>query len=267
MDFFMRNFDENCFMLILISPAKTLDFESELPTTEATRPEFLKYSRQIQRELKALKPAGLQELMDISPNLAELNWDRNRKRKFTVSEVSENARQAVYAFNGEVYHGLEAYSIPAEKIGEMQQKLRILSGLYGLLRPLDLIMPYRLEMGTHLPVGESPNLYGIWRPVITKALNREAKKGDLIVNLASHEYFSAVDAKKLKARVISPEFRDMHNGELKMISFFAKKARGMMARYLIDTGATTEEGILAFDYGGYRYDPARSKEHAPVFTR
>ena len=254
-------------MLILISPAKTLDFERELPTREFTKPAFLKYSREIQRELKTLKPQDLAQLMDISPKLADLNWDRNRRRKFTIPELSTTARQAVYAFDGDVYHGLDAYTIPQEKIPPMQDKLRILSGLYGLLKPLDIIMPYRLEMGTQLSVGDHKNLYEIWRPLLTKAINREAKKGDLVVNLASHEYFSGLEAKSLKATVISPEFRDMHNGELKMISFFAKKARGMMARFIIDSGATTADDLLAFDYGGYHYDAGRSTVLAPVFTR
>ncbi len=266
MDFFMLNFDKNRFMLVLVSPAKTLDFDTAVPTDKFTKPAFLKYSREIQRELKQLNPARLQELMDISPKLAELNWDRNRKRKFTITGPGENVRQAVYAFNGDVYHGLDAYTVPQDKIEVMQQHIRILSGLYGLLRPLDLIMPYRLEMGTPLPVGPHRNLYDIWRPVLTKAVNREAGKG-LVVNLASQEYFSALDAKKLKATVVSPEFRDMHNGELKMISFFAKKARGLMARFIIDTGAKTPEDLQRFDYGGYLFDAKRSTLATPVFVR
>ena len=205
--------------------------------------------------------------MDISPALADLNWRRNQAKGFGAKVADQTARQAVYAFKGEVYIGLDSYSIPVDKIETLQSKLRILSGLYGLLKPLDVIQPYRLEMGTNFPVGESRNLYDFWKATVTKQLNKELKKGELFVNLASNEYFSAVDAKALKVPVITPEFRDFKDGKLKMISFFAKKARGMMVRYIIDTGAETLDDLKGFDYEGYGFDANLSKGNTLVFTR
>ncbi len=254
-------------MKIIISPAKTLDFESGLPVSQHTVPVFLTAAKKIHRVLKKKKPKELMELMDISDNLADLNWRRNQAKAFGCKIPGENSRQAVYAFKGDVYIGLDAYTIPEDKIDVLQQKLRILSGLYGLLKPLDLIQPYRLEMGTNLPVGESKNLYEFWKPAVTKALNKELKKGELFVNLASNEYFSAVDVKALKVPVITPEFRDYKDGELKMISFFAKKARGMMVRYIIDSGAETFDDLKMFNYEGYAFDANLSKGNKLVFTR
>jgi len=252
-------------MKIVISPAKSLDYESPLPTQRYTMPKFLKDSRIIHRVLKKKKPRELMELMDISDKLADLNWQRNKtwKTPFTA----QNSRPAVYAFAGDVYVGLDGYSIPEEKLDSIQDKLRILSGLYGLLKPLDLIQPYRLEMGTHLPVGEEKNLYGFWKKKLTAALNKELKKGELFVNLASNEYFSAIDAKALKVPVVTPEFLDFKDGKLKMISFFAKKARGMMVRYIIDTDAKTIDDLKGFDYEGYHFDANLSKGNKLVFTR
>lgn len=252
-------------MKIVISPAKSLNFEKELPTANHSTASFLKQAREVHKVLKKKKPAELAELMDISANLAELNWKRNQEWKtpFTI----ENARPAVFTFDGDVYTGLDAYSIPTEKLDTLQDKLRILSGLYGLLKPLDLIQAYRLEMGTKLPVGESENLYGFWKSTITKALNKELKKGELFINLASTEYFSAVDVKELKVPVITPEFKDYKNGNLKIISFFAKKARGMMVRYIIDTNAETIDDLKGFNYEGYQFDANLSKGNHLVFTR
>lgn len=252
-------------MKIVISPAKSLDYETPLPTERHTTPKFLKESRIIHKIIKKKKPKELMELMDISDKLAELNWQRNKvwKTPFT----SENARPALYAFAGDVYVGLDGYTIPTEKLDDLQNKLRILSGLYGLLKPLDLIQPYRLEMGTNLPIGEEKNLYGYWKTRLTLALNKELKKGELFVNLASNEYFSAIDAKALKVPVITPEFLDYKDGKLKVISFFAKKARGMMVRYIIDTDAKTITDLQGFDYDGYRFDSNLSKGNTIVFTR
>ena len=193
-------------MKIVISPAKSLNFEKDLPTPIHTEPAFLKESRQVHKVLKDIKPAGLSDLMSISDKLADLNWKRNQdwKTPFTIS----NSRPAIYTFDGDVYTGLDAYTIPLDKLEVLQDRLRILSGLYGLLRPLDLIQAYRLEMGTKLPIGESQNLYQFWKPTITKALNKELKEGELFVNLASNEYFSAIDVKALKVPVITPEFKD-----------------------------------------------------------
>ncbi|MDV6168721.1 peroxide stress protein YaaA [Flavobacterium sp. DG1-102-2] len=252
-------------MKIVISPAKSLDYETKLPTRKHTEPAFLANAEVVHKTVKEKSPAELSKLMDISDKLAELNWQRNQdwKTPFTT----KNARPAMYAFNGDVYTGLDAYTIPAAKITKLQDSLRILSGLYGLLKPLDLMQPYRLEMGTHLPVGENKNLYDYWKKTITQALNEELKDGELFVNLASKEYFDAVDAKALKVPVITPEFRDYKDGKLKMISFFAKKARGMMVRYIIDHNVKTLKGLKGFDYEGYKFDAALSKGNTLVFTR
>ena len=252
-------------MKIVISPAKSLDFETELPTARSTKCAFLTDSRVINKIIRKKNPPELSELMTISNKLAELNWQRNKKWK--IPFTAENARQAIYAFNGDVYQGLDAYSIPAEKIELLQNSVRILSGLYGILKPLDLIQPYRLEMGTHLSVGESKNLYEFWKKKLTTTLNKELKKGDVFVNLASNEYFSAIDAKKLKVPVITPEFKDYHDGKLKIISFFAKKARGMMVRFIIDTDANTVDDLKSFNYDNYLYDANLSTENKLVFTR
>ncbi|KGO88955.1 peroxide stress protein YaaA [Flavobacterium suncheonense] len=252
-------------MKIVISPAKSLDFEKPLPTQLYSEFSFVKEANAIHKMLKKKKPNQLMELMDISEKLADLNWQRNQQ--WATPFTPENARPAVYTFNGDVYIGLDVYTLPTEKLEVLQDKLRILSGLYGLLKPLDLIQPYRLEMGTQLPVGKNKNLYEFWKAKITKALNQELKKGDLFVNLASNEYFSAVDVKALKVPVITPEFKDYKDGKLKMISFFAKKARGMMVRYIIDTNAETLEDLKGFNYEGYTFDASLSKGNTLVFTR
>lgn len=252
-------------MKILISPAKTLDYDRALPTNTHTMPDFLTHSRKIQKALKRLKPADLSELMHISDKLAELNWKRNREWKTPFTP--ENARAAVYAFNGDVYQGLDAYTLSVEKMEALQDKLRILSGLYGLLKPLDLIMPYRLEMGTNLAVGEYKNLYEFWRPMLAKSLNKEMKKGEVLVNLASKEYFDAMDTKLLKARVITPEFRDYRNGKLAVIALFAKKARGMMVRYIAENNIENAEDLKGFHSEGYGFDERLSTEDKWVFTR
>jgi hypothetical protein len=252
-------------MKIVISPAKSLNFEKELPTETFSQASFLKEARQVHQVLKQKSPKELSELMAISDKLADLNWQRNQEWKTPFT--AKNARPAVYAFDGDVYTGLDAYSIPTSKLETLQNKLRILSGLYGVLKPLDLIQPYRLEMGTKLPVGESKNLYEFWKETVTKALNKELKKDELFINLASNEYFSAVDVKALKVPVITPDFKDYKDGKLKMISFFAKKARGMMVRYIIDTNAQTIDDLKGFNYDGYQFDANLSKGNHLVFTR
>jgi len=252
-------------MKIVISPAKTLDFESPVPTQHHTKSPFLKYAKPVHAVLKKKSPRELMELMDISQNLADLNWQRNKKWKTPFNP--DNARQAVFAFAGDVYDGLDAYSLPEGKWSALEEKLRILSGLYGLLKTFDLIQPYRLEMGTKLPVGEAENLYQYWRPIVTAALNKELKRKELFVNLASNEYFGAVDTKALKVPVITPVFKDYKDGELKMISFFAKKARGLIVRYILDHDVDSLDGIKAFNYEGYRWDESLSKGTELVFTR
>ncbi len=252
-------------MKIVISPAKSLNFEKQLPTLNYTEPQFLKQATTIQNTLKKKKPNQLSELMNISEKLAELNWQRNQEWNPPFS--LENARQAIYAFDGDVYTGLDVYGLTNDKLAALQNKLRILSGLYGLLRPLDLMQAYRLEMGTSLPIGENKNLYEFWKKTITKSLNDELEKGELFINLASNEYFSAVDVKALKVPVITPEFKDYKEGKLKMISFFAKKARGMMVRFIIDTNAETIDDLKGFNYEGYAFDANLSKGNSLVFTR
>lgn len=252
-------------MKIVISPAKSLNFEKTLPITIFSESLFLKKSLHIHKVLKQKSPTALSELMGISDKLANLNWQRNQDWKTPFN--LENARPAIFAFDGDVYTGLDAYSIPKEKIGTLQDSLRILSGLYGILKPLDLIQPYRLEMGTQISIGESKNLYEFWKTTITKALNKELKKEELFINLASNEYFSAVDVKSLKVPVITPEFKDYKDGKLKTISFFAKKARGMMVRYIIDSNAKTIEDLKSFNYEGYQFDANLSKGNYLIFTR
>lgn len=252
-------------MKIVISPAKSLNYEKTVPVTTHTEPQFLKQAATIQNTLKKKKPNQLSELMDISAKLAELNWQRNQD--WHVPFTPDNARQAVYAFDGDVYTGLDVYTLPEDKVSILQEKLRILSGLYGLLKPLDLMQAYRLEMGTAMPVGKNKNLYEFWKKTITKALNDELQKDELFLNLASNEYFSAVDAKALKVPVITPEFKDYKDGKLKMISFFAKKARGLMVRYIIDTNAETLDDLKGFNYEGYAFDANLSKGNTLVFTR
>jgi cytoplasmic iron level regulating protein YaaA (DUF328/UPF0246 family) len=252
-------------MKILLSPAKSLDYSTALPTQRFTEAQFLDKANTIQKTLKKKNPKDLMELMDISEKLADLNWQRNQDWALPITQ--ENARPAVYAFNGDVYTGLDAYTIPTEKLDDLQDQLRILSGLYGILRPLDLMQEYRLEMGTSITIGTKKNLYEFWKKTITDALNKELTKDELFLNLASNEYFSAVDTKALKVPVITPEFKDYKDGKLKMISFFAKKARGLMVRYIIDSNATTIEDLKGFNYEGYAFDANLSKGNTLVFTR
>jgi uncharacterized protein len=252
-------------MKIVISPAKSLDYTTALPTQRFTEPQFLDKANTIQKTLKKKKPKDLMELMDISEKLADSNWQRNQD--WALPFTPENARPAVYAFNGDVYTGLDAYTIPTDKLDDLQDQLRILSGLYGILRPLDLMQEYRLEMGTSIAIGTKKNLYAFWKKTITDTLNKELTKDELFINLASNEYFSAVDTKALKVPVITPEFKDYKDGKLKMISFFAKKARGLMVRYIIDTNAKTIEDLKGFNYEGYAFDANLSKGNRLVFTR
>ena len=252
-------------MKIVISPAKSLNLDKELPISLFTEATFLKQAETIQKTLKKKKPKQLMELMDISEKLADLNWQRNQD--WQLPFTANNARPAIYTFDGEVYTGLDAYSLPVEKVGVLQDKLRILSGLYGILKPLDLMQAYRLEMGTSIVIGSNKNLYEFWKKSITDYLNSELNKEELFVNLASNEYFSAVDAKKLKVPVINPEFKDYKDGKLKMISFFAKKARGLMVRYIIDTNAETIDDLKGFNYDGYAFDGNLSSGTKLVFTR
>ncbi len=227
---------------------------------------FLEQSTKLNSVLAKKKPKALAKLMSISDNLAELNWERNQQ--FSTPFTPDNARPAVYAFNGDVYQGLDAYSISEDKLETLQDTLRILSGLYGILRPLDLMQPYRLEMGTQLKVARKKNLHEFWKKQLTAHLNEELEEGELFVNLASNEYFGALDEKVLKSEVITPIFKDWKNDKLKVISFFAKKARGSMVRYILDSNAKTLDDIKGFDYDGYVFSQEHTlKANQPVFVR
>ena len=253
-------------MKIVVSPAKSLDYESKLPTTRGTQPAFLETTVKLNRKMARMTKNEISKLMGISDKLADLNY--TRYQDFEEEHNKKNSRPAMYAFNGDVYTGLDAYTIPTDKLDRLQDILRILSGLYGVLKPLDLMQPYRLEMGTSVGIERKNNLYEVWQSKVTKLLNDEMKEGELFINLASNEYFKAVDTKKLKAEVISPVFKDFKNGKLKIISFFAKKARGAMVRYIIDKDVNTMEDLKSFDYMDYRFSEEHTeKENEPVFIR
>jgi len=254
-------------MKIVVSPAKSLDYKSELPTTRGTQPQFLELAGQINRKLETFSKNEVSKLMSISDKLAELNYQRYKD--FKEEHTKQNSRPAIYAFAGDVYTGLNGYTIPTEKLDQLQDTLRILSGMYGILRPLDLIQPYRLEMGTKLPIGRTnDNLYDVWQQKVTESLNNELEDGELFLNLASQEYFKAVNEKALKVPVIAPVFKDFKNGKLKIISFFAKKARGSMVRYIIDKDCKTLDDVKGYDYEDYRFSEKYTEnENEPVFVR
>ena len=254
-------------MLIVVSPAKTLDYESPLPTDEFTRPALLKHSQLLINRLRDFSALDLSELMHISSKIAELNFERNHQWKTPFTP--KNARPCLFAFKGDVYTGLDAYSMNDENIAFAQQHLRILSGLYGLLRPLDLMQPYRLEMGTKLSTSSGKNLYEFWGDTITNAINKQMKaiNAQHLINLASNEYFKSVQVKKVKGDVITPVFKDYKNGQYKIISFYAKKARGLMSRFIINHEISDVEAIKDFNSEGYQYSPAFSEHHQWVFTR
>ncbi|MBU2941021.1 peroxide stress protein YaaA [Lacinutrix sp. C3R15] len=252
-------------MKLVISPAKSLDFETQLPTTKSTEAIFLNEAERLNKLLKKKSAKSLSTLMHISDNLGQLNFERNQE--WNLPFTKENARPAVYTFSGDVYKGLDANTIPTDKLDTLQDTVRILSGLYGVLKPLDLIQAYRLEMGTKMPIGKNKNLYEFWKKKVTKALNEELEEGELFLNLASNEYFKAVDVKALKVPVITANFKDLKNGKYKVISFFAKQARGAMARYIIDTNAKTIEDLKGFNYDGYGFSEAMSTEKELLFIR
>ena len=252
-------------MKIIISPAKSLDFESEAKTNVFTQASFLKESSLLNKKLKDLSKSKLSDLMKISPALADLNYERNQNwhQPFSL----ENSKQAIYAFTGEVFKGIDVNSLAEEKIPLLQSRLRILSGLYGLLKPLDLIQPYRLEMGTKLNVGEVNNLYKFWDSSLADSLNQEMNEGDLLINLASTEYFKALPKKVLKVPMITPVFKDFKNGKYKTIMTYAKMARGYMVRYIIENNVNTLEELKGFNIENYRYSEEMSSGNDLVFTR
>jgi cytoplasmic iron level regulating protein YaaA (DUF328/UPF0246 family) len=251
-------------LLIVISPAKTLDFETAPSTEKCTQPRFLPQSQQLINELKHLSTADIATLMKLSDKLAALNMARFQtwQKPFNL----ENAKQALLAFKGDVYTGLDADTLDVAGLDFAQQHLRILSGLYGVLRPLDLMQAYRLEMGTKFANAKGKDLYQFWGSQLRESIESELKDG-VLINLASNEYFKAVEAKKLKARIITPVFKDWKNGQYKIISFYAKKARGLMSRYIIDHSINDPENIKGFDSEGYRFSPEMSQADEWVFLR
>lgn len=252
-------------MKIIISPAKSLDFENKASTTQCSQPSFIEKSISLQTKLKTLSREELGSLMKISPALADLNYHRNQNWQPPFS--IKNAKQAVFAFTGEVFRGIDVGSIPESKIDLLQDRLRILSGLYGLLKPLDLIQAYRLEMGTRLKIESHQNLYQFWGEDIANALNDEMSDNELLINLASSEYFKAVPKKVLKVPMITPVFKELKNGAYKIVMTYAKKARGLMVRYILDNHVNSLDELKGFNTEGYGFSEALSSETELVFTR
>lgn len=253
-------------MLMVISPAKTLDYESLLATSDHTQPAFLEDARELIDQLKELEPHQISNLMGISDKLGQLNAERYQS--WHTPFTPNNARQAVLAFKGDVYTGLDAESFSDDDFEFAQNHLRILSGLYGLLRPLDLMQPYRLEMGTRFANHRGKDLYAFWGNTLTSALNELLMKDDkVLINLASNEYFRSVQARHLDARVVTPQFKDWKNGQYKMISFYAKKARGLMCRYAIQNRITQVSDLKGFNLAGYAFSEEQSSGDQWVFLR
>ena len=254
-------------MLIVISPAKTLDYQTPPVTRTHSKPALLKQSQRLIKLLRNYSALDLAELMHLSMKLAELNFERYHAWKTPFN--LKNAKQAAFAMKGDVYTGLDAESLGEEDLAFAQAHLRILSGLYGVMRPLDLMQAYRLEMGTKLPNEQGKDLYAFWGDSITKTLNQAlaAQGDDILINLASNEYFKSVKPRLLKGRLITPRFKEYKNGAYKMIGVFAKKARGLMSRYLIQHRLDDPERLKAFDADGYAFNEELSKENEWVFTR
>ncbi|QSS97042.1 peroxide stress protein YaaA [Psychroflexus sp. ALD_RP9] len=252
-------------MKILLSPAKSLDLESDYSNKYSTELIFRKESDILNSKLAELNRSQLKDLMSISDKIAALNIDRYAAKK---AKDNSNDRPAVFMFNGDVYDGLNINSISENHYKFLQNTIRILSGMYGILRPFDVMSPYRLEMGTKLKINDSNNLYDFWKSKLTGYLNTELSNDEIVINLASQEYFKAINHKQLKSDVISPVFKDFKNGKYKVISFYAKKARGVMAKYLVETEAERLEDIMAFNLEGYQFNPNETqKANEPVFTR
>lgn len=254
-------------MLALLSPAKTLDYDSALPTDLHTFPRLLQHSEELIQDCQKLSATEIASLMSVSEKIAQLNVARFQdwQPDFNLA----NARQALFAFKGDVYTGLNAYQLNDQQIDLAQQQLRMLSGLYGLLRPLDLMMPYRLEMGTKLRNTRGSNLYEFWGEIITQQINADLldAESDLLVNLASDEYYKAVKEKQVQAQIIKPVFLDQKNGKYKVISFYAKKARGLMARFMLEQQPQGAEDLKAFNSEGYYFDADNSTAQELVFKR
>ncbi|WP_417546515.1 peroxide stress protein YaaA [Marinobacter sp.] len=253
-------------MLMVISPAKTLDYESPLATETYTQPDFLDDACELIDQLKELEPHQVSNLMSISDKLGQLNAERFQSWHTPFSP--KNARQAVLAFKGDVYTGLDAESFSEQDFSFAQKHLRMLSGLYGILKPLDLMQPYRLEMGTKFENKRGKDLYAFWGNRLTREINRLLKSDDeVLVNLASNEYFKSLKKKDLEGRLITPQFKDWKNGQYKMISFYAKKARGLMCRYAILNRITDANDLKGFDLDGYYFSEDQSDKNSWVFLR
>lgn len=254
-------------MKIVISPAKSLDFSSFISEKTSTENFFKEEMFFINEELKQYSPKDLSQMMGISDKLAELNWQRNQA--FSKEFTKENSRQAVFAFSGDVYEGLDVKSLDNQEIKKLQNTLFILSGLYGILKPLDLIQPYRLEMGTKIKLGNHHNLYDFWGDKMTDFLNENLQENELFINLASNEYFSVINPKKLKTKIITPIFKDYKGDGLKIISFYAKKARGLMVRYLVKNQIDSIDDLKLFNYEGYNFSLQHSnlEKNEIVFIR
>lgn len=253
-------------MLILLSPAKNLDFETPIKVKNTTAPVFTQHSDELMSVVRRKSAADLSKLMKISEKLGQLNFERNQV--WQTPDATE-PRAAAYAFKGDVYQGLAIEDMKAAEVRRCQKHVRILSGLYGLLKPLDLIEPYRLEMGTRLKTKRGTNLYDFWSNILCDAIQEELSslKSKFLINLASNEYSKAARLKQLDVNIITPGFRENKDGEYKMISFFAKRARGLMTRFLIQNSVKTVEGINAFNLDGYTWNEELSSPNAPMFTR
>ncbi|MGY8764356.1 MAG: peroxide stress protein YaaA [Fidelibacterota bacterium] len=254
-------------MITLLSPAKKLSKDCFAQTKYYKKPQFLDKSKYLVESLKKLDPLEYMSLMNISESLAILNWER--MQSWGIDFKPNNSREAIFSFSGDTYTGLDANSLSSEDVNYSDSNIRILSGLYGILKPLDLVMPYRLEMGTKLVNKHGKNLYEYWNNILTDSINDDLKSHETktIINCASLEYFKSIKRKKLNAKVVTPQFKDWKNGELKIISFFAKKARGMMARFIIINRIENENDIHNFNLGGYNYESKLSTPLEPVFTR
>jgi len=254
-------------VLILISPAKKLDYDTPVASKLSTKPEFLKDSQVLIDRLRQFSSMDLAELMKLSMNLAELNFDRYAEWPPKITK--KTAKQALLAFKGDVYAGMDAESFSEDDLAYAQEHLRILSGLYGLLKPMDLMMAYRLEMGTSLENSRGKNLYEFWDTTITQAINKQLKAqgDDVVINLASNEYFKSVKPKLVEGRIITPQFKERKDGQFKMIGIYAKKARGLLSRYILLNRLQDPEAIKKFDVDGYAFNKSQSKGDTWVFTR
>lgn len=254
-------------MLAILSPAKTLDYETPLTINKSTQPDFNSESQELISTLREFAPAEISSLMKISDNLAELN--HRRYAEWQTQADTANARPAIFAFKGDVYQGLDAQTLAARDVNFAQKHLRVLSGLHGLLRPLDLIQPYRLEMGTRLTTRRGSNLYQFWGDKITNSINQALAQqtSKVLVNLASNEYYQVIQPERIEGRILTINFKELRDGKYRFVSFSAKKARGLMARYMIDKRIIRPNQLRQFDVDGYAFNEALSSDDEWIFTR